>query len=56
MGGWVLLWKMREMGKGVGEGGGWGRDTERNQQVKAHAFVKTTGTTLLQTTLWQNTL
>ena len=39
----VCLWKMREKGKGVGrvEGGG-GGDTQRNRQVNAHAFVKTT--------------
>ena len=31
-----------------GEGGVWGRDRQRNRQVNAHAFVKTT---LQQTTL-----
>ena len=40
-------------GEGVGrvrggEGGGWGGDPQRNQQVNAHAFVKTT--------LWPPTL
>ena len=35
----VFLWRMRERGKGVG---GWGGDRQRNQQVNAHAFVKTT--------------
>ena len=41
----VFLWKMREKGKGVGR---WGGDRQRNRQVIAHAFVKTT--------LWQSTL
>ena len=43
-GGWwgvVFLWKMREKGKGVGRVGG-GRERQRNRQVNAHAFVKTT--------------
>ena len=37
-GGVVFLWKMREKGKGVGGGG----DRQRNRQVDALAFVKTT--------------
>ena len=39
--GWVgvggCLWKMREIGRG-----GWDGDRQRNRQVNAHAFVKTT--------------
>ena len=37
----VFLWKMREKGEGVGRVGGWGGDRQRNRQVSAHAFVKT---------------
>ena len=33
---------MENNGKGGGEGGGWGRDRQRNWQVNAHAFVKAT--------------
>ena len=38
----VFLWKMKEIGEGGGEGGEWGGDRQRNRQVNAHAFVKTT--------------
>ena len=38
-----FLWKMKEKGKGCGEGGGgWGSDRQRNRQVNAYTFVKTT--------------
>ena len=40
-GGWVFLWKMRARVGGAG-GGGWGGDRQRNRQVNARAFVKTT--------------
>ena len=39
--GWFSLWEMREREGGV-ESGGWRGDRQRNQQVNAHAFVKTT--------------
>ena len=50
---WAVGWlscKKEEKGEAGGEGGeggGWGGDRQRNRQVNAHAFAKTT---FLQTT------
>ena len=40
VGGGFSLWKIQEKGKGVGEGGGWGGDSQRNHQVNAQALSK----------------
>ena len=40
--GGVFLLENKGEGKGCGEVGGWGGDTQRNRQVNAHAFVKNT--------------
>ena len=43
--GWVVwLWERRGKGEGGGEGGRWGADGQRNRQVSAHAFVKSSTT------------
>ena len=50
-GGWFACGKLgkEEKEEGIADGGGWGGDRQRSQQVNAHAFVKTT---LQQTSHW----
>ena len=41
---WGVCFSLEKEGKGggAGEGGRWGGDRQRNRQVNAHAFAKTT--------------